>query len=181
MLYCKYNRCYAGHRCGGRWCCQCGCQPTDCQLHMEVVMFPRSCDPAEWAAAFCGPLKSEAEIAEWFTAAFRAAGLYKNDFWKSGYGRMKAKVGDTVHVHGTVQAAERSGAYVVEVTGGTVVICERDIAHIEPHKLAVGDRVSIASSHCSGVILMIDCGLAWVKQSDGRYITADLKDLRCAP
>ncbi len=92
---------------------------------------------------------------------------------------MKAKVGDTVHVRGTVTNIENGYYSVVMALGNNKAIYEHEVVYVEPRKLAVGDRVGISANpyYCSGVILMIDCGMAWVKQSDGRYITADLKDL----
>ncbi len=143
--------------------------------------YPDSCDPFAWATAFCNGHcvhGSKQEIAEWFKMAFRAGmhGYDKRDtLWKPKITGMGARVGDTVHISGVVSKVDLAplhtclyGVYI-PTSGQYLSFNDKDIVHVEPRKLAVGDHVSLPglSQRSDGVIRAIDGDDAWVLWSNG--------------
>ncbi len=154
--------------------------------------YPDTCDPFVWANAFSKDhcvYGSIPQIAEWFKMAFKAGmhGYEKRDYlWKQGI----LAVGDHVslpglskHSEGVIRAIDGEDAWVLWSNGTHGSYSLKALLRVDRRKLAVGDRVGISANPycCSGVILMIDSGMAWVKQSDGRYLTVDLNNLTRSP
>jgi hypothetical protein len=92
---------------------------------------------------------------------------------------MKAKVGDTVHVKGTIVRGSSALNYPVVrfgiAAGATGEVCVRDddIVHVERAPLKVGDRVAWRGDfEMPGTIIAIDMKhgagkpLAWVREED---------------
>ena len=88
---------------------------------------------------------------------------------------MDVKVGDVVHVRGTVLSLdpckdgfpEEQYATVkfFEDDSGNLEIRYTDIVYVEPRPLAVGDEVRVSgyNSGCGAIILAIDGDEAWLK------------------
>jgi hypothetical protein len=94
---------------------------------------------------------------------------------------MKAKIGDTVHVKGTILGESSGLKYPVvrfalaSGAGGDVCVCDDDIVHVEPAPLKVGDRVNCGKDWTGYTIIALytvpnGTALAWIRdeRDDGK-------------
>lgn len=79
--------------------------------------------------------------------------------------KMDVKVGDTVHVRAQVTGTDR-GLPRVEYEGAFFTVFRKDIVHVEPRALVVGDTVTWGSKVFNFRILAIDGDEAWLRSID---------------
>lgn len=85
---------------------------------------------------------------------------------------LDVKVGDVVHVRGTVVEPPLDGALSCDFEGaGRWFVRSDSIVHVEPRPLQVGDRVTYPWKDFTGTILAIGAEHAWIKRSDGVFET----------
>lgn len=86
------------------------------------------------------------------------------------------KVGDVVHVRGVVNQVLSDGIHL-----DGIWFALRDIVHVDPRPLKVGDRVRIGAGGARALVLAVDGDEAWLKSDVGNRATYRTSGLERVP